>query len=65
MRARLHGQSGRWSPGGIVTYAADDLYREVAYLGRHAHWPLAEVLNLEHADRRRFMREIADLVGRG
>jgi hypothetical protein len=28
----------------------------VAY---HLHWPLGEILDLEHADRRRFVEEIA------
>jgi hypothetical protein len=28
----------------------------VAY---HLHWPLGEILELEHADRRRFVEEIA------
>ena len=53
----------RWSPGGIVTYAADRLYEEVAYVAYHFHWPLDEILDLEHADRRRFVGHVARLSG--
>ena len=35
LRARVHGRRGRWPPGGIVTYAADRLYEEVAYVAYH------------------------------
>jgi hypothetical protein len=30
----------------------------VAY---HLHWPLDEILDLEHADRQRFVQEIASI----
>jgi hypothetical protein len=42
-----------------VTYAADRLYEEVAYLAYHFHWSLDEILDLEHADRLRYAGEIA------
>ena len=38
----------RWAPGGIVTYAADRLYEEVAYVAYHFHWSLDDILDLEH-----------------
>jgi hypothetical protein len=44
-----------------VTYAADRLYREVAYVAFHFHWGLDEILDLEHAERRRFVAEIGRL----
>jgi hypothetical protein len=37
------------------------LFEEVAYIAYHFHWPLAEILSLENADRRRFLDEIAAL----
>ena len=37
----------------------DQLCREVAYVAYHFHWPQAEILALEHADRRRWVHEIA------
>jgi len=41
-----------------VTYAADRLYEEVAYVAYHFHWPLDDLLDLEHPERRRFVEEI-------
>jgi hypothetical protein len=41
-----------------VTYAADRMYEEVAYVAFHFHWPLDDILDLEHPLRRRFVEEI-------
>jgi hypothetical protein len=41
-----------------VTYAADRLYEEVAYVAYHFHWALEDILDLEHRTRRRFVEEI-------
>jgi hypothetical protein len=42
----------------MITYAADELVREVAYVAQHLHWSLAEILDLEHPLRRRFIEHI-------
>ncbi|HZT32864.1 MAG TPA: DUF6760 family protein [Bryobacteraceae bacterium] len=34
---------------------------EVAYIAYHFHWPLAEVLRLEHGERRVWVEEIAKI----
>jgi hypothetical protein len=47
-----------------VTYAPQRLHDEVAYVAYHFHWDLDAILDLEHADRRRFVSAIADLVTR-
>jgi hypothetical protein len=39
----------------------DRLHEEVAYIAYHFHWPLEAVLALEHADRRRWVAEIAQI----
>lgn len=44
--------------GGIVGYPLEWVYQEVAFLGRHAHWPLAETLDLDHAERRRWVGHV-------
>ena len=41
-----------------MTYATDRLFEEVAYVAYHFHWPLQEILDLEHPIRRRFVDEI-------
>jgi hypothetical protein len=42
-----------------VTYAADRIYEEVAYVAYHFHWPLDDILDMEHTQRLRFVDEIA------
>ncbi|MFJ3924634.1 DUF6760 family protein [Streptomyces sp. NPDC090022] len=44
-----------------MTYATDDLYGEVAYIAYHFHWPMDSILDLEHADRRLYVDQIARL----
>ncbi|MFF1418031.1 DUF6760 family protein [Streptomyces sp. NPDC058220] len=46
-----------------MTYAADLLYEEVAYLAYHFHWPLDQLLDLEHAERLTYVAQIARLTG--
>jgi uncharacterized protein DUF6760 len=41
-----------------VTYGTERLLEEVSYVAYHFHWPLGEILDLEHPDRRRFVKEI-------
>ncbi len=42
----------------------NDLLSETAALAFHYHWPLDAILDLEHGDRRRFLRE-ARALGAG
>lgn len=44
-----------------MTYGADLLYEEVSYIAYHLHWPLEDLLDLEHADRRRYLQLIQRL----
>jgi hypothetical protein len=44
-----------------VTYAADQLYQEVAYVAYYFHWPLDGILDMEHPLRRRFVEEIGHI----
>jgi hypothetical protein len=37
------------------------LHEEVAFVAYHFHWPLDEILELEHAERRRWVEEIASI----
>jgi hypothetical protein len=45
-----------------VTNGADRLYREVSFVAFHFHWSLDDILDLEHPNRRRFVREIERIV---
>jgi hypothetical protein len=44
-----------------VTYAADRLHEEVAYIAYHFHWCLDDILDLEHAERGRYVAEIGKI----
>ena len=45
-----------------MIYGADLLYEEVSYIAYHLHWPLDDLLDLEHADRRRYVQLIQRLT---
>lgn len=45
-------------------YPERALWDEIAYLAYHLHWPLDELLDLEHADRVRLIRAVSDLNDR-
>ena len=47
-----------------MTYAANRLYEEVAYVAFHFHWSLDDILDLEHPVRRRFVEEIGRINNR-
>jgi hypothetical protein len=42
-------------------YPRDALYEEVAFVAYHFHWPLEEILELEHAERQRWVKEISKI----
>ena len=42
-----------------MTFDAERLFEEVSYVAYHFHWPLQEILDLEHPLRQRFVEEIA------
>ncbi|MFD3329063.1 hypothetical protein [Streptomyces sp. NPDC058701] len=44
-----------------MTYAADRIEEETAYLAYHLHWDLDTILDLEHADRQAYVRRVAGL----
>lgn len=42
-----------------MTYPAARLHEEIAYIAYHFHWPREEILDMEHPERQRWVREIA------
>jgi hypothetical protein len=46
---------------GIVTYAAEQLVEEVAYVAYYFHWPLESILQMEHPLRRTFINAIGEI----
>jgi hypothetical protein len=41
----------------------EEVLSETARLAFHLHWPLDTILDLEHGDRRRFLREAEAIAG--
>lgn len=44
-----------------MTYATEQLYSEVAYVAYHFHWAKDDILDLTHAERQRYVEEIATI----
>ena len=44
-----------------MTYAAERLHEEVAYIAYHFHWALGDILDLEHPERQRYVAEIGKI----
>jgi hypothetical protein len=42
-------------------YPEEALWEEISYLAYHLHWDLDVLLDLEHTDRARLIRTVADL----
>lgn len=45
----------------MKTYPRERLFEEMAFIAYHFHWPREEILHLEHAERRRWCREISGI----
>lgn len=43
----------------MKAYPSAQLYEEMAFIAFHFHWPHAELMALEHRERRRWCREIS------
>ena len=59
MQSQLRG--GYQQPGGIVGYPLGLLYEEVAYIAYFFHWPLKDILELPHDERRQWVDQIAEI----
>lgn len=46
-----------------MTYPADRLWQEVVYVAYYLHWPLREILDLEHPMRASVIGEIGRIHG--
>ena len=45
----------------MTRYPSQALYEEVAFIAYHFHWPLDNILQLEHAERHRWVEEISKI----
>jgi hypothetical protein len=49
------------SPGGIVSYPLENIFKEVAFLGYHFHWSREELMQMSHRERHRWVKEVSEI----
>ena len=59
MPAHVHRGDG--VSGGVIGYPLDEVYREVAFIAYHFHWPHDDTMNMEHRERRKWVAQISDI----
>ena len=47
--------------GGVIRYPLEQIYKEVAYIAYNFHWQREDILNLEHHERQKWVREIEQI----
>jgi hypothetical protein len=45
----------------MIGYPLDQIGEEVAFISYYFHWPQAEIMQMEHADRRDWVSRISEL----
>lgn len=45
-----------------MSYPTDRVYREIAQLGQYVPWTLTELLNLDHAERLRWLAAVTGVA---
>jgi len=45
----------------MIGYPSERLTEEVAYIAYHFHWPYADIMHMEHAERQEWVAEIAKI----
>ena len=45
----------------MLRYPPEAIWQEIAFLAYHLHWPLDDLLDLEHGDRVRLIRAVSNL----
>ena len=43
----------------MKSYPVERLYEEMAFIAYYLHWPYAEIMQLDHEERRRWCQEIS------
>jgi len=61
LRVRREIRKGVRSPGGIVSYPLENIFKEVAFIAYHFHWSREEILAVTHKERHAWVREISGI----
>ncbi len=49
------------SPGGIVSYPLENIFKEVAFLAYHFHWDRDSLLMMSHKERHSWVKEVSEI----
>ncbi len=44
-----------------MSYPLERIFQEVAYIAYHFHWPLDDLLEMEHRERQIWIKEISNI----
>jgi hypothetical protein len=58
---RTNLRSGGGFPGGIEGYPLDRIYEEVAFIAYYFHWDHDLIMNMEHEERKRWVKELSKI----
>jgi len=56
---RLQVREGVRSPGGIVSYPLESIFKEVAFIAYHFHWDRETVFEMTHKERHLWVKQIS------
>jgi len=45
----------------MITYPAEKIYEEAAFIAYYLHWSMDEIMSLSHRDRLRWCKEISKI----
>jgi hypothetical protein len=47
--------------GGMIGYPAESLMVEVAFIAYYLHWPMDQIMSLDHRERQRWVAEVSKI----
>lgn len=54
-------RQGVRTPGGIVSYPLENIFKEVAFVAYHFHWEREHILEMSHRERHAWVKEISSI----
>lgn len=61
MRERNRGSGKFYGSRSIVTYPAEKIYEEAAFIAYYTHWSHNEIMSFNHMDRLKWCREVSKI----
>ena len=58
---RLQVREGVRTPGGIVSYPLENIFKEVAFLAYHLHWDREQLMSMSHRERHVWVKEVSQI----